>query len=368
MGATVKEMTSRERWLAVLHHLPVDRLPFWPKFDEAYAGIQVAPFCDKSLSALHRYVGSDPQVFGPNCVKPVYKRAHVQESQSEDCYRAEYQIGRGCLTYEEHFDRASASWHPVVYKVKQPPDMEWLTDLLIDTEWEFDPVAYAKAVAIKEATGDDGLVATVHGISPFMNWLQRDAGIQNGLYWMYDYPEQLNALLAAAQDCQLRKLEKVLAHAPYDVIYTEENTSTTFISPALFRRYSVPQLAPYGRMIAGAGKIHILHMCGKLKRLLPDIRQLPAVGIEAFTAPPVGDTRLTDWQADAPNLCVIGGTSAVLWLEPAATIIAQIEKDLDALPHQRGLVLTSGGVMPPACPPETIRQVREWISAYPVRM
>jgi len=34
----------------------------------------------------------------------------------------------------------------------------------------------------------------------------------------------------------------------------------------------------------------------------------------------------------------------------------------------RGIVPTSAGVMPPLAKPETIRQVCEWVKAYPVRV
>jgi hypothetical protein len=54
-------------------------------------------------------------------------------------------------------------------------------------------------------------------------------------------------------------------------------------------------------------------------------------------------------------------------LKTANQIIAQIERDLDALPHHRGIVVTSAGVMPPACRPETIRQVCAWVKSYRAR-
>jgi hypothetical protein len=45
-----------------------------------------------------------------------------------------------------------------------------------------------------------------------------------------------------------------------------------------------------------------------------------------------------------------------------------ITRSLAELPHHRGLVLSSAGVMPPMCPPETIRSVCDWIRQVPVRL
>ena len=44
----------------------------------------------------------------------------------------------------------------------------------------------------------------------------------------------------------------------------------------------------------------------------------------------------------------------------------QIKHDLDELPHHRGVVATSAGVMPPLCKPETIKEVAELVRDYPV--
>ena len=164
-----------------------------------------------------------------------------------------------------------------------------------------------------------------------------------------------------------RRAEIIADKSPYPIIYSVENTSTTIISPELFRRYCYPHLLEYGRIVSAAGKYHVLHMCGHLKAVLPDIARLPAAGMEAFTAPPVGNTTLLDGRLACPGKCLIGGTSAVLWLEDAATIIERLRRDLDDLPDQRGIVVTSAGVMPPACDPERIRQVAQSVMNYPVR-
>jgi hypothetical protein len=108
-------------------------------------------------------------------------------------------------------------------------------------------------------------------------------------------------------------------------------------------------------------------MCGHLKALLPQLARIPAQAFEAFTSPTLGNTTLLDGRRACPNTCLIGGTNAMLWTEPAERIVARIEADLDVLPHHRGIVVTSAGVMPPRCKPETIREVCRRVKAYPAR-
>src|SRR5512142_534045 len=102
-------------------------------------------------------------------------------------------------------------------------------------------------------------------------------------------------------------------------------------------------------------------MCGHLKGILGDLAEIPVHGFEAFTAPTLGNTTLLDGRTACPDKCLIGGTHAMLWLEPSRRIIGQIEAWLDELPHHRGLVISSGGVMTPRCRPETIRNVSRWL-------
>jgi hypothetical protein len=107
-------------------------------------------------------------------------------------------------------------------------------------------------------------------------------------------------------------------------------------------------------------------MCGHLYDVLPDVDKLPAAAIEAFTSPPVGNTTLKDGRAACSDKCLIGGTNAVLWTKTAGEIFNEINHDLNDLAHQRGIVVTSAGVMPPLCKPETIKEVGDLVKAYPV--
>jgi uroporphyrinogen-III decarboxylase len=146
-----------------------------------------------------------------------------------------------------------------------------------------------------------------------------------------------------------------------------ENTSTTLISPQQYRKYCYRHISDYGHICQANGRTMALHMCGHLKLLLPTLATLPVQAFEAFTSPTLGNTTLEDGRTACPDKCLIGGTNAILWTRPAHEIIAQIEQDLDVLPHHRGIAITSAGVMPPLCKPETIQAVCAWVKQYPAR-
>lgn len=134
------------------------------------------------------------------------------------------------------------------------------------------------------------------------------------------------------------------------------------------KKYCARHVGEYAALTRAAGRTLILHMCGHLKALLPDLAKIPAQAFEAFTSPTLGNTSLLDGRSACPDKCLIGGTNAMLWTMTANQIITKLEEDLNALPHHRGIVVTSAGVMPPRCTPETIKQVCEWVQQYPARM
>jgi len=359
-------MTCKERWLAAVHCQPVDRLPFWPKLDASYASQQAEPFRRMDNTALQRWIGSDRHVGGPACVRVLRSQTSIEHREQHGWRHTEFRTPAGVLTASHRFDPRSSSWHPMEFPVKTVDDIEAMALAFSDQRLEFDADEFERANALVRDLGEEGVMATNIGVSPLMDWLQHLAGIEQGHLLLNDYSAQVEALFEVMHQALCRRAEIIADKAPYPLVYSTENTSTTLISPALFRRYCYQHLADYGRIVTAAGKHHILHMCGHLKALLPDIAALPAVAIEAFTSPPVGNTTLLDGRAAGADKCLIGGTNASLWLEQAAAIIEALERDLDALPHRRGLVITSAGVMPPAASPETIRAVAAWVKAYPV--
>ena len=204
-----------------------------------------------------------------------------------------------------------------------------------------------------------GITLTGMGISPLMNLIQHLLGPENTYYFMADYPDEMDELIGAMHEDRFRFLRALVGGTPFGHICSVENTSTTLLSPGVFERYCWRHLLDYGRLIAEAGKTHVLHQCGKLHALLPKIEELPASAIEAYSSPPVGDTTLADRVERAPTTAIIGGSNATTWLLPVDEICESIEQPLVEAGTVAGVVLTSAGVMPPACSIETIRQVRE---------
>jgi hypothetical protein len=136
--------------------------------------------------------------------------------------------------------------------------------------------------------------------SPVQQLLQYDMGLENFYGLLMDHPGEVESLIAAMQQNQMKILE-IACGFDSQWIYRGENTSTTMISPAYYERLSLPQIRQYADYVHGRDKKLMLHMCGLLKDLLTLFVKAGIDGIHSVTPPPVGNTPFEDVYRHFPS-------------------------------------------------------------------
>jgi uroporphyrinogen-III decarboxylase len=98
------------------------------------------------------------------------------------------------------------------------------------------------------------------------------------------------------------------AAGPGEVVRSFEDTSTTLVSPELYRRWCLRQLQEYRDICHAHGKLFVPHMCGLLRGVLPELAETGLDGIEALTPPPLGDCPVSLAREKlGPEVTLIGG-------------------------------------------------------------
>ena len=354
-------MTSRERWLAALGFEDADRIPFWPKLDPAIERYNKTHGNGMNIAEMHEYIGSDRHEGMDPCCRDVRGDTSEKVSLNGRERVTEYVTPVGSLFSVSVYDEASVSWHPVKAPVQSVEDVKIMTRWYEDCGVGFEPAAKQSSEEMIERSNGGAVFATCIGESPLMYFVEWLAGVENAHYLLADHPDEVEGLFAQIHRVLLKRAEITAEHCPADMVYLTENTSTRLISPAQYEKYCAGHLRDYGRVFGRFGRNMVLHMCGHLKALLPQLAKTNARAFEAFTAPPLGDCTLSDGRAACPDICLIGGTYAMLWLEDASTIIKFLEEEFSKLPSLRGIVVTSGGVMPPMTDIEKIKKVSDWV-------
>lgn len=221
--------------------------------------------------------------------------------------------------------------HPTKHPIETVDDVRVARRMWEGTHYE--PLADDGSHARLEAViGDDGLYVPTLAPSPVQQLLELDMGLIAFYGLLQDYPREVEGLLEAMQAARRQEWEIVARHSPAPALMAVENTSSTMISPAMYRRYSLPQLREVVDTCHAHGKLAIFHMCGLLLNLLPVIRETGLDGINALTPPPHGDTTIEQ----ALDLCgenhiLLGAVLDGSVFQAAAVTARQVHETLDRL-------------------------------------
>ena len=148
----------------------------------------------------------------------------------------------------------------------------------------------------------------------------------------------------------------------WDKVIEYENTSSTLLSPNIFRKHVLPFLNEYAEILKAAGKIYLIHMCGRLRAFKEDLAAGGFHGIIDAPPPPTGDFPLDEAAASLPGKVVIGGVDPTTFICPdPAFVEAEISGLLERLKPFRGVMLGSADVAPRGALPENFKLIRRLI-------
>ena len=383
------KMSGRERILAALHHQPVDRLPFAPLLD-AYLMMGLPPEMtgDPSLSYRSprrqidtlKSLGADLMVRGISVLEPVaLEAAQVQalgtfappvvaRTEVKDNEFAEIiETPVGTLTGRWKLtDRHGTLAHFTRYVVNNYEELKVFTYAVDHLSMEVPrprPDIYERYDGL---LGDEGMPTSNLMNTPFMQLIEFVFGLQNTYLLLHEHRAEMEHVLERLHQSQ-RLIVEALAASPAQVVIQYENTSSTLLSPAYYRRYCLPVQNDYARVLKTAGKTYLIHMCGKLRAFIPDFAGAEFSGISDIAPGPTGDLPLDQAAASLTGKVVTGGIDATTF---ASTDAALVEREASQLvrnlkPH-RGVIMGSGDAMPKNTRVENVRRIVEIVHALGV--
>ena len=380
------EMSSRERILAALRGQPVDRLPFVPLID-TYSVLDMPAHVQQAMQAganegywqgilaALREIGCDIMLRHVYVTKSASGAPHlngfgqflppvVTSSRMDGSTLIEtLETPVGTLTGTWGFTEAHG-WipHPIKHLVNNLEELKIFTyavEHLNRAKPEPDFENYIKA---EQALGQGGLATTSFLNTPLMDLIETCWGLENTYYLLHDYPAEVEAVLAGLHEVQRNTVERI-AESPAPVVIEYENTSSTLLSPAIFKRYCLPILNEYADILKASGKIFLVHMCGKLKAFQADLAAARFDGVADISPLPTGNFTLDEAAASLPGKILIGGIDATAFIDPD---LKQVETKIAALiekvkPYPR-VLLGSADTAPRGTPLQTFQLIQHLVS------
>ncbi|MCP4751456.1 MAG: hypothetical protein GY866_11220 [Proteobacteria bacterium] len=379
-------MSARERIMAALNRQPVDRIPFVPLIDvytlmdmppEIVAQDLVGQSYHQGIIVASKALECDLMIRHVPNVKPADNFApHLQTLGSfvspvevktdfkDDRLIETLTTPIGSLTGIWRFtDRAGGIPHPIKRAVTNSEELEifqYVVDHLNPEHPVPDDDVFLK---IDDQVGQDGIATVSVSNSPFMYLIEMASGLDNTYYLLQDHRDEVEAILDKLH-ASLKRYVEVIAAGPAKVVIQYENTSSTLLSPDIFRRYCLPYLNEYADILKSAGKIFLIHMCGLLQAFVDDMAGARFAGIADITPEPTGNLPLDEAAARLPGKLVLGGIDPITFIDrDTEAVEREISGLIERIKPYPGVLLGSADTTPRGTPPENFRVIRSLVDS-----
>ena len=341
------EMTPKRRLLAAIRGEEVDHIPFSP-FLAYYFDFLPKETQEKGQLEYLKAMGADPLLRGFIAAYTTRRRecSTTEKTQGNKRYittRTPKVELHSVYTYVSESNTWFLTEHPVKGIEDFPAAMALYQDLEIVEN-------IAEANRQIDALGEDGLhIALICADmkSAHQHMVEHLVGTENLIYLTMDYPDEVRELtnLIAAKS---RKTVEYTAESKIEACLSWEDSSTTNLSPALYREYIAPEITEWNRILRESGKIYIQHACGHIKDLLLPIAEQGVTAIESISPPPTGNVTMEEAnRVLPPHVGLIGGIEPVQFLNDSTEDMLRYAEELCHTMKGRGFVLANSDSCPP---------------------
>lgn len=354
-------MTPKQRILAALRGEETDRIP-WSPFLAYWWEAQDETLRAQGQLNYMESIGADPMLRGFTTafrLKYNHLERHTKTTPTEQY--EDWETPVGTLRFRSVLSRGGNTWFLVDHPVQEPEDLKTLAWLYEHAELEY---SRESEEAVKE-TGERGLLVPLlgtEGKTCFQSLVERYAGIQNLSYLLADAPEEVDACLFAMRRLSDKTAEYAAASGADAYIFWEDS-STTSISPALFEKYTAPEISAWAKPIHEAGSLLIHHACGHLRQLLPLMAGTGADAIESISPPTTGNIDIPEAFSLLPeNIALVGGIEPVFYETCTEEALAERVRYLLETTKGRRYVLANSDSCPPGVSESKLKAVSGMIT------
>jgi uroporphyrinogen decarboxylase len=173
---------------------------------------------------------------------------------------------------------------------------------------------------------------------------------------MIEAPEWVDELLDTILAFDLAVVEEMLKYDIDGLLYGDDwgQQRGLIFGPTLWRRFIKPRVAQLYRAVKRAGKVVMIHSCGKVQELFPDLIE---VGLDVFNPfqPDVMDPYEMKRQY-GDSLSFFGGVSVqhLLPYGTPAEIRAEVRRLMDEVGRDGGFIIAPSHDMPGDIPVENM--------------
>jgi hypothetical protein len=380
-------MTHRERFLNRINGRPVDRVPFFPDLSKWYEynrygdgprkkvyapgglippqdkinklrGIIPEQYADKNLFEIHADLDCGIPVHGYDaCYKIENKNIEIITDKSENQVINVYKTPVGELR-EVIGIAVDYSACRKEYLLKTAEDFRIFEYILEHQEIRKD---YSGALEALDIIGEQGYLNCIINRSPMGKLVHNFMGVENVTFALFDTPDLLRGFLKTLLEHD-RTVWNIVADSPAEIAFMADNMDEFLISPDWYREFFLPVYQEMNEVLHRGGKKILTHMDGRLKNMLPMIKDTGFDVLDGCTPAPMTDFEPFELAAALGHgQYAYCGIPAPFLIQGYTDnqILSFTKKILDQMREK--VILNIGDIMPERGDIEIIRKISEML-------
>ena len=361
-------MNQRERVLSVLNGRVPDCVPWFGDLDYWVGSmVKKGTLPDKykgdGYFKLHSDLGVGFYLQGCFPFDIEYEGVEIEEKRTGDFLQKTIRTPAGCLISEKRYLPNTFSWAIVRHMLNNIDDLPAFLYLTEHTTYKSNSTVVLRK---KELAGDNGLSLCYLPRSPFMDLATEISGIENLVFLLADWPEEM-ALLLEAMELLSDKAANIALNSPAECLMIPENLSSEVVGDEYYIKYLRPYEKKWTDRIRQAGKFSFIHMDGTLKGLVRLVAETGFDVLEALTPFPTGDMSLKQIATVVPARSVIWGGLPGILFTPHVTddeFDRHVIETLELMRTTPRFVLGVADQVPPDGIWERVAKVRIMVEKY----
>ena len=364
-----RDMTTRERMLAVLRGEMPDRIPWVPRIDLWYgartlSGTVPEHWQGKSLREIERALFSGTAARNGAIFTLEYDGVEIVKNVHGDKETTIYNTPLGSVdTIERISPELKNLGLPgrVEKELLQGPNDYRIWEYVVEhSVWK---PCYGEYEQYDSDIGSEGVPMVQIGDVPFHDFVQNLAGYNDAFYQISDYRAEVEHLLMVMSEVQKERMWPVVVDSPAMLLLHGMHLSTQFTPPTFFEQYVLPYCQEIYPSLKESGKWVTMHADNDTSRIAELIEQAGWDMVECFvTSPMVPMTLEKAKQVWGSRIVIWGGIPSIL-LSPSFsfdTFRRHVEEVFTTIKPGNGIIL---GIADNVMPDSDIQRV-QWISDY----
>ncbi|MCA1808301.1 MAG: uroporphyrinogen decarboxylase family protein [Kiritimatiellia bacterium] len=365
-------MLPNERVRAVYQGAQPDQVPLALDLSHWYRKNYKVPFdlngfrrVEQGLVDLHRKLGAVCYVETGSFyrLESIDPRVRIEAGTRDGVFTTRISTPCGSLHEERVFDPGSYSYNIRKHLLESPADFPVIECLMANLRcrpcWDY----YRSWQA---ALGD---LAFLYAQLPYSGsgyLMARHLGVENTVYAVMDYPEQVRRLVQAVNQCNLRILDTII-DGPFETLLISDNYDSNVQTRAYFDAYAREYYTEVARRLHQKGKYLAVHVDGESRGVLAWLAECGVDCADALTPRPMFSATPAEMRRQAgPNLIMSGGIPATIFSPRTsdADFVECVRRWLETKASSSRLIMAAGDQVPTDASYDRIAMLPELVEKF----